>query len=178
MENIPNLFGGSTLSFTKNPNCAGGVATHAGKEFENYLETILEENVPDYYSIIYQPTYTNHYGLPGKRKDYKLVPNSNMLSADSKTSKLETYMLEAKQLGDCTIVQKLDYEWNNLRAGCYGDNFWLIYDYQRYNNSAIKWVSAITEYCINLKKEVADIGINFEWIDHNDFKEMLCEQLN
>ena len=89
MENIPNLFGGSTLSFTKNPNCAGGVATHAGKEFENYLETILEENVPDYYSIIYQPTYTNHYGLPGKRKDYKLVPNSNMLSADSKTSKLK-----------------------------------------------------------------------------------------
>ena len=173
---IPNLFDNSTTTFTKGKKCAGGVAHHAGNEFEKYIETILEENLPNTYDLEKQPTYVNHYGLGGKRKDYKLIPKSNLLFSNENNVNLNTYMIEAKQLGDCTIVQKLDYEWNNLRAGCYGNNFWLVYDYERYNKSAIKWVGAITEYCLKMKKEVAKKGITFEWIDHNNFKKLLIEE--
>ena len=76
---IPNLFDNSTTTFTKGKKCAGGVAHHAGNEFEKYIETILEENLPNTYDLEKQPTYVNHYGLVGKRKDYKLIPKSNLL---------------------------------------------------------------------------------------------------
>ena len=64
-------------------------------------------------------------------------------------------MIEAKQLGLVSNnVQKLDYEWNNLRAGCYGKEFWVVYDFYRGSKNAQRWFSHIDANVIpDLKKE-------------------------
>ena len=176
MEIIPNLFGNDIIQISKK-QCAGEIAQKQGKVFEDYVEDILKDFISDNYILKKQPQYTNHYGLDGKRKDFKLTPISTDLFNINETNyNLKTYMVEVKQLGDCTILEKLDYEWNNLKAGCYGNNFWLVYDYMRYNKSAIRSVVALTKFCKKLKEEVAINGITFEWIDHNDFKRFLTKE--
>ena len=176
MEIVSNLFGEHTVQISKK-QCAGEIAQKEGKKFEDYIGKIIEEILPENYIIKKQPPYTNHYGLSGKRKDFKLIPNTtDLFNITGINHNLKTYMIEAKQLGDCTILEKLDSEWNNLKAGCYGNNFLLVYDYMRYNKSAIRSVNAITNYCKKLKEEVAANGISFEWIDHNNFKRFLIKE--
>ena len=171
---VSTLWGEEIISL-RDDRIAGQVAKEEGDKFENYVEELLIENLVDSYGVINQPLYTNYYGMSGLRKDFKLIPKSDLFCEIK--DDLKSYMIEAKQLGLVSNnVQKLDYEWNNLRAGCYGNNFWLVYDYERYNKSAIKWVGAITEYCLKMKKEVAKEGITFEWIDHNNFKKLLIEE--
>ena len=172
---VSTLWGEEIISL-RDDRIAGQVAKEEGDKFENYVEELLIENLVDSYGVINQPLYTNYYGMSGLRKDFKLIPKSDLFCEIK--DDLKSYMIEAKQLGLVSNnVQKLDYEWNNLRAGCYGKEFWIVYDFYRGNKNAQRWFSHIDANVIpDLKKEVAEKGINFRWIDINDFIKCLKEE--
>ena len=121
--------------------------------------------------------------MPKLHKDFKLIPKSNFLKGNEDSRK--TYMLEAKQLGlVVNNIQKIEYEWANLRHGCYGKDFWLIYDFYRDDLNAHRWISNFMENGLPLLlEEMNEKGINLKWIDINDFvkcltEENLCRKLN
>ena len=119
-----------------------------------------------------QPKYIDHYGQKNKKKDFAIqtIVRNHIGLWDERPLECEPrIMIEVKQLGGCeSHVQKLDYDWTNLREGCYGNNFWVIYDYNRFLSRAVKTIDYLSSFCENLKKEVAQKGIRFEWIDFND----------
>ena len=101
MEIVSNLFGDYTVQISKK-QCAGEIAQKEGKKFENYIGKIIEEILPENYIIKKQPLYTNHYGLSGKRKDFKLIPNTTDLFNITKINhnlKIFTYDYEIWQRG-------------------------------------------------------------------------------
>ena len=167
-----NVLGEEIYQYS-NKLSAGAVAQAHGKIFEDAVGNILEDSLSDGYYIKNQPKYIDHYDIgdeDARYKDFLLEPYS---TEDT------PIMIEVKQLGDCTIVQKLDYEWNNLQAGCYGKNFWLIYDYRRENKSAIHMVHKLKIYCTKLAEKVLkDKGIKFHFIDHNDLKGFLSNEIH
>tara|TARA_B100000212_G_scaffold220927_1_gene167356 strand:- start:102 stop:734 length:633 start_codon:yes stop_codon:yes gene_type:complete len=183
-----NIFTNTGDTFKKS---AGAVAQKSGKEFENFVRNKLQNILNDIKAdrkiiegvkkyrfcgvIDEQPKYTDHYGRANKRKDFAIQKfNSPSFLEQNKWEPLQIdpkIIIEAKWLGDCgSHVQKLDYEWANLRENCYGENFWIIYDYDRTVKCAIETVDMLSKYCKKLKEEVKLKNINFEWIDVKDLE--------
>ena len=53
----------------------------------------------------------------------------------------------------------------NLVHGCYGDEMWLVYDYNgNISNRGKNCINALVERCKQLKKQVALQGITFELV--------------
>ena len=179
---VSTIYGEEIISM-RDKKVAGHVAIEEGNKFEDYVEELLLENLTSSYGIINQPLYTNWFGMPKLHKDFKLIPKSNFLKGNEDSRK--TYMLEAKQLGlVVNNIQKIEYEWANLRHGCYGKDFWLIYDFYRDDLNADRWISNFMENGLPLLlEEMNEKGINLKWIDINDFvkcltEENLCRKLN
>jgi len=182
VKTISTIYGEQTISF-RDKKVAGHVAIEEGNKFEDYVGEILLENLTPSYGIIKQPKYTNWFGKSDLSKDFKLTPKSNFLNGNGDNRK--TYVLEAKQLGIVgNNIQKIEYEWANLRHGCYGKDFWLIYDFYRDDPNAQRWLSLFMENGLPLLlEEMNEKGINLKWIDINDFvkcltEENLCRKLN
>ena len=74
---VSTLWGEETISL-RDDKIAGQVAKEEGDKFENYVEELLIENLVDSYGVINQPLYTNYYGMSGLRKDFKLIPKSDL----------------------------------------------------------------------------------------------------
>ena len=62
----------------------------------------------------------------------------------------------------------------NLLSGCYGDERWVVYDYNgQISSRGKKHIYALIERCKKLKKQVALQGITFELVLIDDLSEKL-----
>jgi len=201
-----NLYGEITLSTCNLPAYCGESAGRAGQRtgdiFENAVGGVAQDvlsrfgSATNNYILEKSPKYTDHYNRPNKKKDFaikqypKFIYDSSIKRSANDFTMLDewqlqkpyvatnTIMIEVKQMGNCgSHVQKLDYDWANLRAGCYGDNFWLVYDYDRTSNAAFTTINYLKKFCLNLKKEVALIGIQFEFVDFSNLQNIILKSL-
>ena len=62
----------------------------------------------------------------------------------------------------------------NLVSGCYGDEMWLVYDYNgQISPRGKKYIRALIERCNKIKKQVALQGITFELILIDNLEEKM-----
>jgi len=131
---------------------AGQSAQKSGALFEKIVFRILDNyNVYKNYSITSKPDFNCHFDL-NRQGDFLL-----------KTKKRYIH-IECKQLGNLeSHFDKLSHCLMNVITGCYGEHFWLIYDFNRdkFNNKKLK---KLAERCNIIKKQVALQGITFECI--------------
>lgn len=105
----------------------------------------------------HQPRYVDHYGWDNRRKDFKIKMGSMEI------------MVEAKWLGSMnTECQKLDYEWNNLAHGCYGNYFMLFYDYEKSHKNIHK-MNLLKRWVKKFKYALLRKDIYFEFIEVNKY---------
>ena len=141
-----------------------GPSTKNGSNFEKFVgdklnEWLASNNFCDKeeYALLLQPKYVDHYGIDNKRKDFKI-----------KMGSIEV-MVEAKWLGRCqSDLMKLDYEWNNLAHGCYGNYYIFFYDYEK-NHKNIMKMNKIRKYAQKLKYALIRKNIYFEFIEVNKY---------
>ncbi len=132
--------------------CAGESATESGLLFESITEDILKSN-PDIRGITKRPDFYCHFGM--KRKgDFECIHNDNVIH------------IECKQLGNAeSHFDKLSHVFMNLISGCYGQNFWLVYDYNlNGKKSVLKKIDYLETRCEAIKRQVALQGITFEYL--------------
>ena len=131
---------------------AGQSAQKSGALFEKIVLRILDNyNVYKNYSIRFKPVFICHFDLD-REGDFLL-----------KTKKRDIH-IECKQLGNLeSHFDKLSHCLMNVISGCYGEHFWLIYDFNRdkFNNKKLK---KLVERCNIIKEQVALQGITFECI--------------
>jgi len=153
-KTISTLFGEEKVVDLR---CAGDSAQQSGKRFEDITEKLLIDGkrLTDRYYYDTKPKFKCHFGLP--REGDFLIQSSN---------KKRIIHVECKQLGDVhSHFDKLSHCLMSAIAGCYGKEFWLIYDYNRITTkSSIEKINKLEKRC----KEVKDIcllqGITFELI--------------
>ena len=135
---------------------AGQSAQASGALFESIVRQILKKyNIYNNYDICEKPSFHCHFGLP-RKGDFELKTKKRIIH------------IECKQLGNLeSHFDKVSHCLLNVISGCYGKNFWLIYDFNRekFNNKKRK---ALVERCKNIKEQVALQGITFETILTDD----------
>jgi len=131
---------------------AGKSAAKSGQLFEDITEEIIKNN-PDIRGITKQPIFYCHFGLK-RRGDFECVYKDTIVS------------IECKQLGNAeSHFDKLSHVFMNLVSGCYGKNFWLVYDYNlNAKPSTLKKIDVLEKRCLEIKKQVALQGITFEYL--------------
>tara|TARA_Y100000310_G_C20379939_1_gene667604 strand:- start:143 stop:748 length:606 start_codon:yes stop_codon:yes gene_type:complete len=119
-----DVFGKEYVDDTRTGDCAGKVAADSGNNFENLAEKLLKQyNKPVRYRIIKNDKYTCCFNLP-RRIEFSIEYNCK--------KNVKKIYIECKQLGDLhSHFDKLCFNFLNFMYGCYGSEFWLIYDYNR-----------------------------------------------
>ena len=132
--------------------CAGDVAQQSGARFESITHDVLKcYNNPVRYSIVKRPEFYCHFGL-SRQGDFLIHNNERWIH------------IECKELGNVeSHFDKLSHCLFNLVNGCYGDEFWLVYSYDRVKGNKNK-IRHLKRRCIEIKKQVAIQGITFELI--------------
>jgi len=140
---------------------AGQSAQASGALFESIVRQILKKyNIYNNYYIWEKPTFHCHFNL-SREGDFELRTKKRIIH------------IECKQLGNLeSHFDKVSHCLLNVISGCYGKNFWLIYDFNRekFNNKKLK---ALVERCKNIKEQVALQGITFETILIDDLSNHL-----
>ena len=130
---------------------AGDCAQESGAHFESITYDILSSCNTGRYYITKEPRFNCHFDLP-RKGDFQLSNASRNIH------------IECKQLGNAeSHFDKLSHCLLNLIARCYGNEFWLVYDYNREIGNKNKIHKLITR-CQEVKKQVALQGITFECI--------------
>ena len=144
-----DLFGNNFVSDLR-PS-AGGSAAKSGNLFEKVVYNILVKFTA--YVIGKKPKFKCHFGL-NREGDFEIImPN-------------RTIHIECKQLGNAeSHFDKLSHCLLNVISGCYGKEFWLVYDYNGQLSGAAKYkIECLISRCKEIKKQVALQGITFELI--------------
>ena len=144
-----DLFGNNFISDLR--HSAGGSAAKSGKLFENVVYSILTEHPA--YQIGKKPKFNWHFGL-NREGDFEIIMSNRKIH------------LECKQLGNVeSHFDKLSHCLLNVISGCYGKEFWLVYDYNGQLSGAAKHkIELLISRCKEIKKQVALQGITFELI--------------
>ena len=140
---------------------AGGSAQKSGALFEGVTYDVMSEcNINTKYQITKKPKFKCHYGLP-REGDFEIHCPERQIH------------IECKQLGDVqSHFDKLSHCLLNLIARCYGNEFWLVYDYNREIGNKNKIHKLITR-CKKIKEQVALQSITFECIHIDDLPKQL-----
>ena len=152
-----NLFGEQFITDLR--PVAGKSAAKSGQMFE---EIVYSKIVGNGRIINKQPKFKCHFGLD-RRGDFEIVMPDRKIH------------VECKQLGNVeSHFDKLSHVFMNLVSGCYGDEMWLVYDYNgQISPRGKKHIFALIERCEKLKKQVALQGITFELVLIDDLSEKL-----
>ncbi len=144
MKIVNTLFDGEMIVDRRS---AGMMAQKAGALFEDQVRFELEDYNID---ITPQPHFHCHFGLP-RRGDFLINTGDKEIH------------IECKQLGNVqSHYDKLSHCLYNLHTGCYGKNFWLIYDYAKDGTyGALKKIHKLVERCKEIKQQVSVQCINF-----------------
>ncbi len=151
MRTVNTLFEGELVIDRRS---AGECAQKNGALFENYVFNELSNyNI----SIQKEPHFRCHYNLP-RKGDFLITANDTSIH------------IECKQLGNVqSHFDKLSHCLFNVVNGCYGNYFWLVYDYAKDSkNGAHKKIKELILRCRVIKKQVAVQGINFELVHIED----------
>jgi len=156
-----NLYGEQFIADVRPKDSAGRSAQKSGKA----LESIVEHNVKKLgIEYIPRPPFKCHFGLDRKGDFGLILPDREI-------------HIECKQLGNVeSHFDKLSHCFMNLISGCYGKNFWLVYDFDGTSNlrpNGIKKISCLEKRSEEIKSQVALQGITFELILIDDFCKML-----
>jgi len=144
-----DLFGNNFISDLR-PS-AGGSAAKSGKLFEEVVYSVLVGHTA--YQIGKKPKFNCHFGL-NREGDFEIIMSNRKIH------------LECKQLGNAeSHFDKLSHCLLNVISGCYGKEFWLVYDYNGQLSGAAKYkIECLISRCKEIKKQVALQGITFELI--------------
>lgn len=148
---VQNTLWGEEIVLDWRPT-AGESATHSGQLFENVTYDVLRSS-NHIRGINKRPKFKCHFGLH-REGDFELIHGGNVVH------------VECKQLGNAeSHFDKLSHVFMNLICGCYGDHFWLVYDYNRDGgHSTLKKIAHLEERCKVIKQQVALQGITFEYL--------------
>jgi len=135
------------------------MAQQSGALFENQ---VLDKLSNYKIEIVSQPDFYCHFDLP-RKGDFLIFKGDKKIH------------VECKQLGNVqSHFDKLSHCLFNLCNGCYGKDFWLIYDYAKDSGrSALKKINHLITTCEKIKKQVLVQGINFELIHLDDLKDTM-----
>ena len=152
-----NLFGEQFITDLR--PVAGKSAAKSGQLFEDIVHSKMVNNN---LIINNRPKFKCHFGL-SREGDFEIVMPDR------------TIHIECKQLGNVeSHFDKLSHVFLNLVTGCYGDEMWLIYDYNGQTSSRAKRnITALVERGKQLKKQVALQGITFELVLIDDLPDMI-----
>jgi hypothetical protein len=152
-----NLFGESFITDLR--PVAGKSAAKSGKLFEDITYSKL---IGDGRTINKKPKFKCHFGLD-REGDFEIIIASRVVH------------VECKQLGNVeSHFDKLSHVFMNLVSGCYGDEMWLVYDYNgQISPRGKKYIRALIERCNKIKKQVALQGITFELILIDNLEEKM-----
>lgn len=160
---ISTLFGEEEIVDLR---CAGDNAQQSGKRFENITEKLLIEGkrLTNNYYYDTKPYFECHFNLP-REGDFLIKSSDN---------KREIH-IECKQLGDVhSHFDKLSHCLLNAISGCYGNEFWLVYDYNRKTTkSSSKKIKNLVKRCKQIKDMCLLQGITFELILIDDLPKYL-----
>lgn len=131
---------------------AGESACVSGRLFEDITEDVLKSR-SNIRSINKRPKFKCHFGLE-REGDFEILYKDNVVH------------IECKQLGNAeSHFDKLSHVFMNLICGCYGKQFWLLYDYNRDGaKNTIKKIKHLEDRCKTIKEQVALQGITFEYM--------------
>lgn len=152
---------------------AGKSAQKSGKTFEDVVEYIvlskksIFENLGKKLTLTKNPKFKCHFGL-NRQGDFRLNVNEYDIH------------IEAKQLGNVeSHFDKLSHCLLNAIQGCYGNHFWLIYDYNKNcTKSAKTKINSLYNRCEEVKKQLALQGITFELIHIDDLNGYLTKLIS
>ena len=133
---------------------AGESANESGKLFEEVVHfSIKSLDIPQ----TSQPRFKCHFGLT-RRGDFEVDLKGRVVH------------IECKQLGNAeSHFDKLSHCLMNLVHGCYGKEFWLVYDYNKnIKRSGMRKIKALQERCITIKQMCQLQGITFELYTHEE----------
>jgi|TARA_A100001011_G_scaffold246565_1_gene254819 hypothetical protein len=152
-----NLFGEQFITDLR--PVAGKSAAKSGKLFENIIHSKI---VGKGRIINKRPKFKCHFGLD-REGDFEIITNDRKIH------------IECKQLGNCeSHFDKLSHVFMNLVHGCYGDEMWLVYDYNgQISSRGKRYIHALVERCKQLKKQVALQGITFELVLVDNIKDSM-----
>ena len=138
---------------------AGKSAAKSGRLFE---DIVYGKIVGGGRIINKKPKFECHFGLP-REGDFEIIAPDR------------TIHIECKQLGNVeSHFDKLSHVFMNLVSGCYGDEMWLVYDYNgQISGRGKRCIDALVERCITLKHQVALQGITFELVLVDDLEEKM-----
>jgi hypothetical protein len=153
MRTINTLFGDEVIVDRRS---AGQVAQKSGALFESQ---VLHELNKYGFGVSRRPHFRCHFGSK-RNGDFLLTTNDKEIH------------IECKQLGDVqSHFDKLSHCLFNVVNGCYGDYFWLVYDYNKDTRESGQYkISLLKERCQQIKRQVAVQGITFELINIDDIK--------
>ena len=140
---------------------AGGSAQKSGALFEGVVYDIMSKcNINTKYQITKKPKFECHYGL-NREGDFEIQSSERQIH------------IECKQLGNVeSHFDKLSHCFMNVVSGCYGNHFWLVYDYNREIGNKSK-IETLVSRAEDLKRQVALQGITFETILVDDLPSYL-----
>lgn len=130
---------------------AGGSACKSGKLFEDVVANTFHKAELTFDK---KPKFKCIYDLP-RQGDFLVNINENVIH------------IECKQLGNAeSHFDKLSHCFLNMLHGCYGKNFWLVYDYNRQGKkNTIKKIDCLRKTAETFKKQARLAGISFELVD-------------
>jgi len=155
MRTAATLFGEEVID----RRSAGACAQKNGALFENYTFNELSNyNI----TIERKPKFWCHYGLP-RRGDFLIRTND------------EEIHIECKQLGNAqSHFDKLSHCLFNVVNHCYGNYFWLVYDFAKDSKKGVyKKMQKLIIRSRAIKKQVANQGINFELVHIEDLPALM-----
>ena len=142
--------------FIKDTRCAGDVAQESGARFESITLDILNYCNKKKYNITKRSIYTNHYKIGNRQGDFHISSGERKIH------------IECKQLGNVeSHFDKVSHCLMNLIMGCYGKEYWLIYDYNREMKNKTK-IQKLIDRCQAVKEQVSTQGIIFECVHIDD----------
>ena len=138
---------------------AGKSAAKSGKMFEDICKQIM---INGKIQVNKKPKFKCHFNL-NRQGDFEIVTNDRKIH------------IECKQLGNVeSHFDKLSHVFMNLVSGCYGDEMWLVYDYNgQINSRGKRYINALNERCIKLKKQMALQGVTFELVLVDNLADMV-----
>ena len=156
-----DLFGDEYVSDLR--PVAGGSAAKSGRLFENIVVEILRGEGRH---ITKRPKFQCHFGL-SRQGDFEIKSTTND----------RIVHVECKQLGDAeSHFDKLSHVMLNLVYGCYGEEMWLVYDYNGdVGPSGYRKIELLIKRSVELKKQVALQGITFELVLIDNLVERMKE---
>jgi hypothetical protein len=156
MKTQNTLFGDTIIVDRRS---AGECAQKSGALFENLVfNELCDFNI----TISKEPYFRCHFNLP-RKGDFLITTNDMSIH------------IECKQLGNVqSHFDKLSHCLFNVVNGCYGNHFWLVYDYAKDSQySAHKKIKELILRCKEIKKQVAVQGINFELVHIDDLSNLM-----